>query len=631
MKIRINTIKDSVKLQHILMAMIFLWPFLNSFFGIDMGDTGLHTFMFQNLYEMPEFISFTSWLTTFVGHLWLTIFPFLGLWGLNLLEVILEMAIVTIVYQTFKKYINKNCLLIGLLIATLASNTYLNVFNYHQFNVLLLVVLMCLQFKAITEDRLPLSLCSGIALGVLIFARTGSVTALVTLAFYLFWYLLNDDYPLKKMLRHVLAVLIGLLLSTLVLCLILIATNQLQYFINNIFRLKGLATASDGGYSMSTLLNSFFTGNLDAIGAGMVFFAGTVVILIAALFMFQYRWNDLAERKRFILNQMIAIVFFIVGCYIMLYAYDVNPAPLWPQMTTGPSFLIGVMYVSAFFSFCKYIQHDKHKSLLVLVAVFLPMLTIAGSNTGTKHVVIGMWMIAPIFCQFLYEVFLKNRDAEEWHHNISKWNFVSLKRPLLVAFAVTVAFFGLKLGSTVYYTNNFDSIHRWDIRYSINSDNAKLLRTTERQAVNVNGVLDTVDKVKQEYGEDVPMLVYGSSVLFYYLTNSKSYVQPWITLNTYPIETFKDDLASGKKRYDKMPVVIYGRTNNYYGFYEHNFQDLLANQMGQRDEGKKEVFYDFLIENQYGCVFESEYYVVFCAGVGEGEESESYIQAILGL
>jgi len=163
-----------------------------------MGDTGLHTFMFQNLYEMPDFISFTSWFTTFVGHVWLKTFPFLGLWGLNLMEILLEMSIVIIVYQTFKHHINKNCLLIGLFIAILTSNTYLNVFNYHQFNVLLLVILMCLQFKAITKNSFRLSAYAGITLGILIFSRTGSVTAFVTFAFYLFWFLLYEKYPVKK-------------------------------------------------------------------------------------------------------------------------------------------------------------------------------------------------------------------------------------------------------------------------------------------------------------------------------------------------------------------------------------------------------------------------------------------------
>ncbi|MCI9524477.1 MAG: DUF2029 domain-containing protein [Erysipelotrichaceae bacterium] len=631
LKIGTNRKNASVILQYVLMALIFLWPFVNSFFGIDMGDTGLHTFMFQNLYEMPDFISFTSWFTTFVGHVWLKTFPFLGLWGLNLLEILLEMSIVIIVYQTFKHHINKNCLLIGLFIAILTSNTYLNVFNYHQFNVLLLVILMCLQFKAITKNNVRLSICAGFALGVLIFSRTGSVTAFVTFAFYLFWFLLHEKYPLKKMLRHMLGMLVGFVLSTIVMCSILIGTGQMQYFINNIFRLKGLATASEGGYSLSILLDSFFRGNLDAIEAGLVFFAGIVVVFLASLFFYQYNWKKQEVRKHFILNALIALVFFIVGIYTMVYSFDVNPAPAWPQMTTGPSFLIGVMYVAALFRFCEYVQADKEKSLMVLISIFLPMLTIAGSNTGTKHVIMGMWIIAPVLCELAYDAFLKNSYTNVLKIYKDHWKTVSLKKPLFITFCIALTMFALKLGSTVYYTNNFDSIHRWDIKYAIHSDNAKLLRTTQRQAINVNGVLDTVQKVKQEYGEDVPMLVYGGSVLFYYLSDSKSYVQPWITLNTYPLEKFEEDLDSGKHRYNKLPVIIYGRTNNYYGFYEHNFQSLLATQMSQRDDGKKEVFSQFLIDHDYGCVFESEYYVVFYAGVGGNEESESYIQSILGL
>lgn len=630
----LNKLKEllfSDKVSYIFMAFIFLWPFLNSFSGIDMGDTGLHTYMFSNLYETPELLSFTSWFTTFIGWAWLQMFGFLGLWGLNLLEVILEMTIVFIVYQTFKHYLNKNCLLLGLSIAILASNTYLNVFNYHQFNVLLLVIILCSEFKAITERNIKFSVIAGICLGITVFARTGSVTAFVTLILYFFWYLLDDHFDLKQMFKHLGTLILGFLLGSFFMILILIVTNQLDLFIKNIFRLKGLATETDGGYSIQNLLDTFFTGNLEAIGAGLVYFAGILITFIAGLIAYQYKYSDRKNRKRFVLNILIALVFFIVGVYIVFYSFDVNPAPSWPQMTTGPSFFIGVMYVSAMFSFCYNLRMNKNKCLIILMSIFLPMLTIAGSNTGTKHVIIGLWIIAPIFCNFMFKLFFNNPLDRYISKLLKAFDYMCLKKPVILTFIVAVALFTYKLGNTVYLTNNFDSIDRTEIRYSLNSENVKFLKTSERQAINVNGVLDAVEKVRKDQGKDIPMIVYGGSVLFYYLTDSKAYVQPWITLNTYPVEQFKEDLKSGKTRYDKMPVIIYGRTNNYYGFYEEKYEVLMMNQKGQRDNGKKQIFADYLINNDYGCVYENEYYVVFSLGVGGDDTSKDYINAVLGL
>ena len=35
----------------VLIAGIFLYPFLCSFFGIDLGDTGIHMFNYENIYS----------------------------------------------------------------------------------------------------------------------------------------------------------------------------------------------------------------------------------------------------------------------------------------------------------------------------------------------------------------------------------------------------------------------------------------------------------------------------------------------------------------------------------------------------------------------------------------------------
>ena len=102
-------IKDSRRVRRVikivLICAIFLYPFLHTFIGIDLGDTGYHLYAFENLYKTPELIGFTAYLTTVIGWAWLKIFPGLGLWGLNLLEVFAEMLMVFVVYKTLKAYL----------------------------------------------------------------------------------------------------------------------------------------------------------------------------------------------------------------------------------------------------------------------------------------------------------------------------------------------------------------------------------------------------------------------------------------------------------------------------------------------------------------------------------------------
>ena len=102
-----NNDRNHKIIKYVLIAIIFLYPFLHTFVGIDLGDTGYHLYSYENLYKTPELLGFTPYFTLFVGWLWLRIFPGLGLWGLNVLEVIVEMIMVTVVYQTFKSYLGE--------------------------------------------------------------------------------------------------------------------------------------------------------------------------------------------------------------------------------------------------------------------------------------------------------------------------------------------------------------------------------------------------------------------------------------------------------------------------------------------------------------------------------------------
>ena len=124
----------------VLITGIFLYPFLCSFFGIDLGDTGIHMFNYENIYSNPDKVGFTCYLTNVLAWGWLQIFGGLGIWGLNLLEVIVEMVMAFAVYKVFHKYLGDLQTLFGILIAIMASDTYLNIFNYHQFNVFFLIL-----------------------------------------------------------------------------------------------------------------------------------------------------------------------------------------------------------------------------------------------------------------------------------------------------------------------------------------------------------------------------------------------------------------------------------------------------------------------------------------------------------
>ena len=91
--------------------------------------------------------------------------------------------------------------LFGILIAIMASDTYLNIFNYHQFNVFFLILILGFEFKAVVEKKFKYSFVAGIFLTLVVFSRMGSITALVTCFIYVFSYLYNNE-DVKYFMKH---------------------------------------------------------------------------------------------------------------------------------------------------------------------------------------------------------------------------------------------------------------------------------------------------------------------------------------------------------------------------------------------------------------------------------------------
>lgn len=613
----------------LLIAGIFLYPFVTSFFGIDLGDTGIHMFNYENIYSNPDKVGFTCYLTNVLAWGWLHLFGGLGIWGLNLLEVIIEMIMAYTVYRTFHKYLGDLQTLLGILIAIMASDTYLNIFNYHQFNVFFLILILCFEFRAVVEKKFRYSIVAGVFLTLVVFSRMGSITALVTCFIYVFCYLYNNE-DVKYFVKQLVCFAAGAAGTLAVMVGFLAVTGQVQYFINNIFRLSGIASTAGSGYSMDNLWSTFIFGNLDAIASGAIYLAASIILLLGMNVLFSLKGN---HPKKIILNVAFSILVIGIAVYMLVYAYDVNEVPSWPQMTTGPSFFIGILYVVTFCYVFFNMYSKSGKSELVILgicAIMLPLLTIAGSNTGTKHVILAFWIIAPFAVSAVCKFIFSKTALDSVNAMTGRFGMQIRHGAVLLCTGVVLVCMGVKFTDMIYSTMNFDSVDRSSLRYSINSDKLKYMKTTEREADAVNGVLDCINNLKEK--EERPLMVFGGSILMYSLNEMESYVQPWITNPNYTDEKLAEDLEAAEEKWgaETKPVVIFGRTNNYYGFEEYNYDDLITSELYNQYSGRKDWFMEFLHENNYRLEYANDYYIVLAPADMTDLEDEDYDWYIVG-
>ena len=119
-------------------------------------------------------------------------------------------------------------------------------------------------------------------------------------------------------------------------------------------------------------------------------------------------------------------------------------------------------------------------------------------------------------------------------------------------------------------------------------------------------------------------MVYGGSILLYSLTEMRSYIQPWITNTNYAEDKMIADLAEADGEWDNKPVIIWGRTNNYFGFEEYNYDVLIQTELKDYRSGRKDIYYNFLQENNYKLDYVNDYYLIFVPEELSDSDSEDY-------
>ena len=97
---------------------------------------------------------------------------------------------------------------------------------------------------------------------MVVFSRMGSITALVTCFIYVFSYLYNNE-DVKYFMKHLGVFAEARRTFENALAAFLAITGQVEYFINNIFRLSGIASTAGSGYSIENLWSTFIFGNGD--------------------------------------------------------------------------------------------------------------------------------------------------------------------------------------------------------------------------------------------------------------------------------------------------------------------------------------------------------------------------------
>ena len=173
-------------------------PFLNG--GIDYTDTGYNIMKYKNVFYGEGISDIGMFYTSLIGGLIYKLLPAYHLLVYRILHLVIQIVILAVSYNYFKKYVNRNVLLIFFLaFMTLLGGEM--IYSYYPMSQLFLTIGIILLHKGLVMDRKWCLVLSGFIMGLSVFVRLTNV-----LYFAMFigviWYGINKKQTVKKIVNN---------------------------------------------------------------------------------------------------------------------------------------------------------------------------------------------------------------------------------------------------------------------------------------------------------------------------------------------------------------------------------------------------------------------------------------------
>ncbi|PKK40066.1 hypothetical protein ABB02_00572 [Clostridiaceae bacterium JG1575] len=615
------------KYSYLLWAVIFIVPLLYSVLGLDTADTGGYLYWYR--YPTTPKASLFTYLSTLVGAFFLRLFPGFELLGLQLLEAVLILVLALFTYHTLKKPLGEKASLLGTAGSVCLTTTYIKIFNFHQFNMVLQVfaaLWIYRGFDALLVQRAKEDagtscqtpgpqkqwkayrtfFLAGLFAGAALLARITSILGLLYLPFCVLF---------AKGCRFKGRTLWGIGLSFVggvALCLLCMAGGYALLGVNQriaqeALRLKVLGgTGGSNLYSVTRMIKYLVAdtayGMLLAFG---IFFFSLVGTL----------WSEhsLLKGKRWLAYGIRALWIFLVGLFLVLFTYFFGVFPKnWASMTGFNWLLHGALLCTALNEIVQSLRgrrDPEHRSmLLAFLGTFVLFLSFVGSAARLRHTIMGTWILLPLFFFFIGGVARKGIGP----HVVFAYPLHLQRGRRLLAVVLCLSLTGPLLFHMATI-NMYDDANPFALTATVQAPMVRGVRTTVREAQALQGV---VDHIKEHPQYPKTLMVFGNSVLFYVLTGKEAYVHPWITVYSYLTSEFVQDLAHKKEGAGPLPLIIVNRTDPYHGFAQGNYEELLLRETTRAYAQKRTVLEDYLKENRYIETYQNDYFRVYHAPKG---------------
>lgn len=568
-------------------------PFLNQ--GIDYTDTGYNIMKYKNMFFGEGISDIGMFYTCLIGGLIYKILPAYHLLVYRILHLVLQVLIMAVAYKYFKKYVNKNVLLIFFLAFMCLIGGEM-IYSYYPMSQLFLTVGIILLHKGLVEDKRWYLMLSGLVMGLSVFVRLTNVLYFV-MFIGIIWYGIYKKHETKKIISNCLWAIVGAVISLVITFALMSIFMGIEEVIDSFMGYVGVALGNSGtqvenflgvyeksGHSPIAIIKTVGLHGIQSIIIFGIFF---VPMLLIGLLL-----NYFGTKKG--KTQLTNVITIIIWCICaVLFAGKLSSINMYIM---GLATIVFGLFI-ALWGRKKYPEY----SLLSVITILTSLCSVLGTDRGLQRffltrmpqvviLIISICVIPKLWEGTKASRFLK-ADTVKY-----------LVRGFAVLLCITIFASGIFASiPTVYYDSP-----RNELTYTYGDEVPQLkgMKTAPKRAEMYNEYYELMQSPELK---DKEIAMFGFFPLGLVLGQQKDYfesVDPCVDYPRFSVEMLLKAIAE-KEEEGVVPVIVLSHVDRI-----HFGRDL---EYGITSEAKQAVADYMLTLHDYNLYFESEYFKVYVA------------------
>ena len=542
----------SGRLPVVVLVLLLCLSLLRGLQGLNLSDDGFVLSAYTAIFSSPGSVAYSFlyyWLVN-AGGLWNWAFGDFGIYGFRVLECIFLALNSFLVYSLARMAGIKRTYAAAAFVLVFSMLYWIEVFEYNTFSGFVALLMSLFMLKALVWKRLIWMFVAGVVFGLGIFVRLPNAALCALILVLVPFYLYGKDLPLTlKMLGVAVA---GTATGVALTFAYMYAMGHLPYFTEAFQTISFLVNDAGNSHSTGSMLYSFFA-NYARVAACVVAFT-----VCPALYVLLCSKRCGVKCPPFIVFLLLAL--HTVAVFICL---------------KNAAFMANAMALAS----CVYAVFVCRRSLSVVLlaclalamALFLPL----GSDNGIATFGVHNLWLALLFVPFSAVLWLRRHSGRRLVVH-------------LLFVVITLWLFLVRNAYGMFLPAYYESGTRIDDVCLVNDSTGNVF-TDYNTASDVRGILAAVGK---ETAEGDTVLILGDVPMLHYLTRTVPYLRnpwPWIFGEGYCRRQLHGVRFAG----GALPVVVFAR------------KDMLP------DDGRYQLFRDFLKDNGYSAAYSNEAFVMF--------------------